>query len=229
MSHHSRSPGAKNLSEPLPTRRRTKSMIIKNVAIWIAVLAIRITTPYSVAAEPLEESEYYPLKVGTEWEYKTAEAVLIVKVVAPRDVKGVSTPRLVTLVEGAIESTEFVRITKDAITRVGVRDVASSVPIVLMPLPPKSGESWLVATEIGSSKVAGVCRCNSIDTDVKVPAGDFSAVEVTGTFVVSGNDGNVTTYKQVTWYASGVGMVKTTLDAGEHHVTLELTRFAAAK
>ena len=177
----------------------------------------------ALAQPPKDTSGYFPTKANTKWTYKTGDQVVEVKV-SDKAVKFNNEDcvrRLETSVGGKVVATELYSIKADGIYRVKVKDDKIDPGIKVLPIPPKSGESWKFNSKVGTQTVTGEFKIKGDKEKVKVPAGEFEAVEVEG--VELDVAGAKTTVRL--WFVKDKGIVKLYYKIAENETTLELTEF----
>jgi hypothetical protein len=199
--------------------------------VWLSVVTVAATGQLvSAADDVVGETGYYPLKKGTEWEYTVnGGSQLLVKVVK-HELKGTAmTARLETTVDGKIVLTENLAVAKDAVLRAAANDNLPSKPTIVLKLPPKAGDKWRIDADVDREKLEGELTCEAIAEKIKVPAGEFTAVKVGGTFITTAVSGEKQENAFQAWYAEGTGPVKIILKTqGSEHI-LELKKYTAGK
>jgi hypothetical protein len=178
-----------------------------------------------VSAAPVpkaaKKADYFPLALGTKWEYVEGDDVKTTEVVGvdtQKDgtfvtltYKGVKSPpptlrRVFKVVDGNVYSlkTENSEAEKPAlIMKMVVRpDDAWETEHQW-----KGGELWTIKNRVGATKA------------IKTPAGEFTALPVV--------QDNSRTGKETRWYASGVGLVRK--EAADGTVLSELKSFTPGK
>ncbi|MBX3401663.1 MAG: hypothetical protein KF873_23285 [Gemmataceae bacterium] len=178
-----------------------------------------------LAAAPVpkaaKKTDYFPLALGTKWEYVEGDDVKTTEVVGV-DVqkdgtyvtltyKGEKTPpptlrRVFKFVDGDVFSlkTENSEAEKPALI---MKSVVRPDQTWNTEHQWKGGELWTIQYKVGAAKA------------IKTPAGEFTALPV-----VSDNS---RTGKETRWYAAGVGLVRK--DAADGTVLSELKSFKAGK
>jgi hypothetical protein len=205
--------------------------MVRRIAwLWSAVVLVAATvSPLQAAEDVVGETGYYPLKPGTEWEY-TSDATTVSIKVAKHEMKGsYMTARVETTIDGKVVLTENLTVTKEGLLRAGTNDVAASKPTIVIKLPPKAGDKWRIDSEINGEKLEGELACEAIAEKIKVPAGEFTAVKVGGTFATTAISGDKQEYSLAAWYAEGTGPVKIILKTQGIDTILELKKYTAGK
>jgi hypothetical protein len=197
---------------------------------WLSVVMVAATAQVGSAAdEVVGETGFYPLKKGTEWEYTAGATALTVKVVK-HEMKGTyMTARLEALVDGRVVLTENLNVAKDAVLRVAANDILASKPTIVLKLPPKAGDKWKIDADVDREKLEGELASEAVAEKIKVPAGEFTAVKVGGTFVTTAASGEKQEISLSTWYADGTGPVKIIIKTQGTEMTLDLKKYTAGK
>ncbi|HEY1186967.1 MAG TPA: hypothetical protein VGE74_04885 [Gemmata sp.] len=138
---------------------------------------------------------YFPTTPGTKLVYDNTTLV-----VANVETRGGT--KVVTVDYDTGGCYHVVEVSASGVVRTQSGSVALDVPYVLMRSPVEPGDSWQVKTP----NLEGTKTVGAVET-VKVPAGTFEAVRVDTDYVSQGRR-----YKNVSWYAPGLGLVKSTTD-----------------
>jgi hypothetical protein len=193
-----------------------------------AALAPTLLLAWAAAApaqDKMETTPYYPMAVGTTWEYKAGDSKYTLKVTKHEKVGNTLCARVEMFVKDKAVSYENVGVTKDGVCRFGFENKGEAKPPVLfLKLPPKKDQSWQVDSKIGGEQIKGTFKDGG-EEDVKVPAGSYKAV------VVSSQDLEANGVKMaVTYYfAKDVGMVKQIVEVAGQKVVVELEKYEAGK
>jgi hypothetical protein len=177
------------------------------------------------AQEKLEQQTFYPLAVGTTWEYKAGDNKFTVKVAKHEKVGNALCARLEMLVKDKMQSYEHVSVTREGAARNSQEGKEITPPVLFLKLPPKKDETWKVDSKTaGGEAVKGTFKNNG-EEDVKVPAGAYKAV------VVASQDLEANGIKMsVTYYfAEKVGLVKQVIEVAGQKVVVELEKYEAGK
>ena len=174
-------------------------------------------------ARPLSESTLYPLKVGNTWYYKAGDNYFMIKVAELKEVEGKPRARLDLIINNKVISNETVGLTKDGLVRYTFEGKEAKPPIEFLRLPPKSGTSWKLESKVEGASLKGTFKAG--EEEVRVPAGSFKAVTVTGTDIDANNVKMNLTY----FFAEKVGMVKQIIELGGQKIVVELEKFELAK
>lgn len=185
-------------------------------------------SPHVRAQNKLAETEYYPLRVGTTWHYKSGDGKIIVRVVKHEKVGDVLCARLETTRDGKVVGTEHLAVTDEGVYRHDLTQPDANgkmvthtpkPPIRVLKLPPKKGDNWKVDTDLAHG------RFNIDESEVKVPAGTYQTIRVRS------EDLEINGLKPTfTWhYAKNIGMVKQVMQEGNVTVEIVLEKFEAGK
>jgi hypothetical protein len=193
-----------------------------NVLIGAALLlccAPQATLVVAGDKEALEKVEYFPLKVGTTWEYLSGGKRIVTSVAVHEKLgDNLLYARLDTTMEGAVV-TEYLTVTKGGLFRV----VANSQPWLILKLPTKVGDKWNVLQNLPQAGSLGTLEAQKI----KVGDQEYDTIVVTSSNLkFAGQD-----MEMKIWYAKDVGMVRQTVTQPSIglDVTLELDKFTPAK
>lgn len=171
----------------------------------------------------VEDSLYYPLKVGTTWEYKLTTKgktqTATVKVAKHEKVGNTMCALLETSVDGNVSATEHVSASKDGVFRNTFGGQEITPPVCFLKLPVKKGESWKVDSKIGAQ--SGKATFVSGEDEVTVPAGKYKAVTAKAEDFEAAGVKVPITY----WFAPGVGIVKQVVKINDQEILIELVKF----
>jgi hypothetical protein len=178
------------------------------------------------AGDAPEETPYYPLKVGTTWTYRDADAPgaakIVVKVARQEKVGDVLCARVETHKDGKAAGYEHVAVAKDGVYRHSINGLRPDRPLLLLKLPPRGGDEWPVAGKLGGETFAGTMT--AAEEDVAVPAGKYRALVVSGEVKV-GDAALASAHA----FAKDVGPVRVRTEAQGQVVRLELEKFEPGK
>src|SRR5688572_13975063 len=118
-----------NDSEHKPQPRRTEMKRLAGLAV-LAVLTIGITLPAQDAPAP---HPYYPLKVGSEWNYKVQGGPIKVKVAGTEKAGMFTGYKLETSAGNKVSATETVAVTPEGVKRFNVNGLNPDQPILFLP------------------------------------------------------------------------------------------------
>jgi hypothetical protein len=173
--------------------------------------------------------DYYPMKVGTKWHYQldagNGQKVQLVSEISGVDTfDGKSLARLEVAANGKkLPTTEHLRSDDNGVYRVRMNKMEVTPPICLIKYPLKEGQSWGGEASAAGQKMKLDCSEGKPE-DVQVPAGKYRAIPCT----ITVTQGPVK-LKNVFWFAEDVGIVKQRSEVGPQTITLELTKYEAAK
>jgi hypothetical protein len=179
------------------------------------------------AQEKLAETPYYPLQVGNTWRYKIGENKFRLRVTRHEKVGDVLCARVEMMRNDKVVATEHFAVTSDGVYRQDLEDLQGEKhtvqtpkpPILVLKLPPKAGDTWKVDSRSEGRNFRGAFKIG--EAEVKVPAGSYKAITVTSQDLeVNALRPTITTY-----FASGVGMVKQTIEEGPGKIEIELEQF----
>ena len=176
----------------------------------------------------LEQTTYYPLAVGTSWEYKAGDSKYTLRVTKHEKVGDTPCARVEMIVKEKDKdkavSFEHVAVAKDGVSRYSFEGKEAKPPVLFLKLPPKKDETWKVDSKVGGESVKGTFK-NTGEEDVKVPAGSYKAV------VVASQDLEANGVKMsVTYYfAEKVGMVKQVVEVSGQKIIIELEKYDPGK
>lgn len=177
------------------------------------------------AADEKNSTPYFPLAVGTTWSYRAGDSQFQVKVAEIKTVGAAQRARLDLIVNNKVVSHEHVGVTKDAVVRYTFEGKEARPPIEFLKLPPKSGATWKVDAKIlpEGQTLKGLFKAG--EEEVKVPAGTYKAVTVTGQDLEANGVKLGLTY----YFAEKVGMVKQVIDLAGQKVIIELEKYEPGK
>jgi hypothetical protein len=177
-----------------------------------AVLLLGLAVAVGRADEKPAETPWYPLQVGTVWQYqitakKDKDTVLVsrftLKVAGLEKVGDVLCARIEMTSDGRAISFDQVAVAADGVYRYSVAGVKLNKPIRFLALPPKAGFTWPVEARGMDEVLKGTFKMGE-EKGTKVPAGTYD------TLTVSSDDlnSNGLPLTMVCQYAQGVGLVK---------------------
>jgi len=190
----------------------------------ICLLALVAIPTLLQAEEKLEESPYFPLKIGNAWHYRRGDGVaLIVRVAKHEKVGDHPCALLETEIDGRVLAREHLGVTKDGICRFAANGGLADPPFVVFKLPAVKGSTWTVKCKVGPTPVQGTFRLD--EAKLEVPAGKYDAM-VAITEDSKANDIAVSTTQ---YYVKDVGLVKQLAKIGDRSFLFELEKFVPAK
>jgi hypothetical protein len=172
----------------------------------------------------METTPYYPLAVGSSWEYKAGESKYTLKVTKHEKVGNTLCARVEMFVKDKPVSFEHVGVTNEGVYRHSFESKEAQPPVLFLKLPPKKDEPWKVDSKVGGESVKGTFK-NTGEEDVKVPAGSYKAIVVTSQDLEANGIKMAVTY----YFAKDVGMVKQVVVVAGQKVVVELEMYAAGK
>jgi hypothetical protein len=180
-------------------------------------------TGFTPAEDQVKSSEYFPLKIGTTWHFKSDGQKLTMKVIKHEKLGDVFCAQLEMTKGREPLLTEHVAVRPDGLYRYALNDKSLDPPMCFLRLPPKKGDKWRVAYKFETAKVNMELTLG--EEEIKVPAGTYK------TIVASTNEYQVGDQKvQYTmWYAKGIGIVKAVQKNAGKRFVLELEKFEAGK
>jgi hypothetical protein len=176
------------------------------------------------AQDKMETTPYYPLAVGSTWDYKAGDNKFTLKVTKHEKVGNALCARVEYFVKDKSQSFEHVSVTKDGVYRNTFEGKEAMPPVLFLKLPPKKDETWKVDSKVGGEAVKGTFKNNG-EEEVKVPAGSYKAT------VVASQDLEANGMKMsVTYYfAEKVGMVKQLVEVSGQKIVIELEKYEPGK
>ena len=175
------------------------------------------------ADEPLV-TPYYPVKVGTRWQYKVGGNSLTVKVAKHEKVGDVTCAVLETSRDDQVITTEHVGIKADGVYRYTLATFKPDPPFRILKLPAQKGDTWKIESKVAGQTLSG--KFTLSESEVTVPAGKYKALlAVSDGFTAPDPNGNTIKIVFKFWFAEKVGMVKQTFQLGEGpEVVIELEK-----
>jgi hypothetical protein len=175
--------------------------------------------------EKMEDSEYYPLKIGTVWHYKLGDNKFILKAVKDEKVGDKPSVRVEMIGDGdKTMSYENINVAKDGVYRLAFEGNKADPAVKFLQLPPKADEKWDVNSTIGKEKLKGTFKIDKTEK-IKVPAGEYDTIAVSSDDL----DANGMKVSFKSYYARKVGMVRQVIKIGSQEVVIELEKFEEAK
>jgi hypothetical protein len=176
---------------------------------------------------PRRSPEYFPLKKGAAWTYRTQDKPVTVRVADFEKIGNDVCARLEYLgSDNKVTATEAVTVREDGVYRVKFGGSLVNPPLCFLKLPLKNGQKWKFDCKIAGQDVKGGF-VEGAEKDVKVPAGKYDTVTVTTTADTQKIDEQPVT---ITYYfAPKVGMVKQIVEIGGARTILELEKYEEPK
>ena len=180
--------------------------------------------------------DYYPVKVGTKWEYKVGvdnvqPATVVYRISKIEGTGDKALAVLEQLVNDQVQATEHIGVREDGVYRYRLimkseKATTSefSPPVCLLKYPVKEGSYWETGTKLGTKEFTVIGREGPLE-EVEVPAGKYKAIKVKIETTVTGTKVN-NTY----WFAPEVGLIKQTAEyMPGKSFTMELAKFEEGK
>ncbi len=167
------------------------------------------------------DGAYYPLQVGTRWDYRGAKESFAVVISKHEIIGGIPCALVQTERDGQRMTGEHVYATEAGVFRQAVDGKKLPRPIPILKLPPRQGESWEVAWPRGKQQRTAIFTTSAVAEEVEVPLGKYQALAIFGE-IREGGDRTLFKY----WFAPEVGLVKQVLQKqGGPMLVYELERF----
>jgi hypothetical protein len=175
------------------------------------------------AQDTIKDSEYYPLPVGTTWEYLADGQKIVLKVAKIEMYNGVQCAVIETSFKDTANGAEHISVGKDGVFRHSMNGEKVEPAARILKLPFKSGDSWKIASKFKGINVD--FEYTYSEAEITVPAGKFKTIVAKSNKFTAGN----LDVEVIQWYAKGVGMVKTATIVNGKIIEVELSKFTAAK
>ncbi len=208
---------------------------MKRLACALLVLPLCLAVTTARVEDRGPETPWYPLRPGTTWHYRAGDRKFQMRV-APNSEKigDLVCARVETIRDGKVVASDYIGVNASGVYRCRVQADSSTPnkdnpvlvetprpPMLVLPLPPKKGETFTVdSTAEPSGKVyKGTFKIGE-DT-LKVGDTEHKCIVVAGQDL----DGDGLKPTLTTWYAEGVGMVKMVIAVADQKVDVELEKF----
>lgn len=170
-------------------------------------------------------SEYFPLELGTTWEYQTSEGKVTTEIVKHEEIGRQMCARLEATTADNKKTSEYLRATKDGVYRHQASDQNISPPLRFLKLPFKDGDSWEIESKVLGKTLKGTFKVTMAD-EVTVLGKTYKNVIVctSDDFTVDGQKLTHTYY-----FAKGIGIVKQVVNFAGQEIKLELEKFTPGK
>jgi hypothetical protein len=190
----------------------------------LATLVVFAVAGFVPAAEDAPATTpYFPLAVGSKWTYKCGENRFRLEVVKFEKVGETDCARVELFVNDKSQAAEDIAVTKDAVLRFTFDGKKAEPPIPFLKLPIKDKQTWKVESKVDGQLLKGGFA--SGEEEVKVPAGTYKAVTVTGTDL----EANGVKLNLKYYFAKDVGMVKQVIEIAGQKIVIELEKYEAGK
>ncbi|MCW8134009.1 MAG: hypothetical protein KIS92_26925, partial [Planctomycetota bacterium] len=167
----------------------------------------------------LDNNGYYPLRVGSTWQYSAGGMILTNKVDGYEKVGEFYCAKLTTYNNGQPVAFEHLTVKKDGVYRCASAGQPVTPPVKVVSLPPKTGDEWKINSVISGQTLTGTSKVAE-EKGVKVQAGSYDTVTISsGDLQVSG-----ISMTQKMYLAKDVGMVKQEVNINGQAVGLELVK-----
>ena len=204
----------------------------KAIKLSTIVLGILLLAANAPAQKPKPGADYFPLRAGDSWTYRNTgdDSRYTIKVLSEEPQADGTILYQVELRAGVIVLKFFskpkgwVLLHADRYPEHEGLEAKYEPPKQYLPNPLKTGLKWNWAgRDYTSTEVTEASEVTGSET-VTVPAGKFRAMKV-----VSKITGGAAVMTKTYWYADGVGLVKTTTEAGEIKYGSELIDYSFKK
>jgi hypothetical protein len=169
-------------------------------------------------------SEYFPLKAGTKWVYKTNEGKVTIQVEKHEEIGGVMCAHLVGTTGDGKKHSEYDRIGKDGVLRVQAGGQTISPPLKILQLPAKANDKWTVSSNVLGKKLTGTFTASITDLTVLGKKYPGVVMAKSDDFQVDGQNVPHTYY-----FAKDVGIVKQVVTFANQDIVVELESFTPAE
>jgi len=194
----------------------------------VPLVAFALTVPLTAAPVPKgvkAKADYYPLALGTKWEYvryQNADNVWAEEVTESVTKDGVTTATVRITPGGANAVPHDTSYKADADGWYFLTQASTTYdpPARFVKTDPKPGDTWELKYTLGNAAYEATATVGQPEK-VTVPAGEYTALPITIEFDQPGQRRAYTN-----WYIAGVGMVK---QVSGGRVTQELKSFTPAK
>jgi hypothetical protein len=194
--------------------------VLKRLA---AAAALCLIALLSLQAAPPREASIYPLAEGSKWIYQAGPIELVEEVVGFDEINGERCARLETRIHGKQAAYEHLAVRADGVYRVSISGYNVEPPICFLKHPTPNATSWNVDSRVNGVPITG--KFERGQEQVRVPAGEFSAVTVRGTGFESDTGSLEFTY----YFVPGVGKVKQVISSNGKSTELLLKEYHPAR
>ena len=186
------------------------------------LLLAAVALPAS-GADKAPGSDYYPLKIGTQWTYQIGPVEVTMRVAKHEKVGDVMCGVVESSVDGKVVATEHISAGENGVFRHTFNGQKASEPLCILKLPVKKDQEWAFNAKIANETVKG--KFKSGEEEITVPSGKYKAV--TSFTTECELNGNKAEFKY--WFAPGVGVVKQTMNIGGNMIESVLKKVEATK
>jgi hypothetical protein len=172
------------------------------------------------AAAPASDANYFPIKVGTSWEYASGSKRVTVKVAAHEKVADVMCARLETSTDVGV-LTEHVAVKSDGVYKLRANGQTIEPPLLMLKLPLKKGDTWSVRSEVQGYVISG--KYTVSEEKISIEKIDYTTLCVKSSELVLA--GRATVLED--FYAPEIGLVRKSLKIpdGQVDLVLELVKY----
>jgi hypothetical protein len=172
------------------------------------------------------DNPYFPLKVGTTWEYAAGGKKVSVTVKTHEDVPGSGKCAVLETDAAGGKLTEHLAVKADGIYRVRANGKDITPPYLVLRFPPKKGEQWQIDSKTDNFTIKGKLAIAD-EQKIKIGATDYDTLVVKSSDLKMGPQDAVLE----AWYAKDRGMVKQhfRIPSAGFDITLELEKFTPGK
>jgi hypothetical protein len=178
------------------------------------------------AQELPKEASLYPLRKGAKWTYKSGDTIVEVAVTKAEKLEKDDVFELITSINNAQVASENIAVKPDGLYRVKVGGIEVKPPMPLLKFGGKKGDTWKIASAIGTSSETMTGEFARGET--KVTWGDkkdLPAVTVIGAKMTANGQPVSLSYT----FLDGVGPVAQSATLGTSTMTLTLTKYDPPK
>jgi len=187
----------------------------------IAAAALVGASVAAAAQETLKDAPYYPVKLGTTWEYRGGARPLIMTVARYEAVGSHTCAALEWSMDSKLVALEHVFVAADGVYRCAYSKSEIVPPFCFLKLPPVDGDSWSVNSTIQGTSMVGTFVLHREKVTVPVGQFDDAFASASKDLLIKGQGGLATTY----WFAPGYGLIKQFLNPQGQETTFELVKF----
>jgi hypothetical protein len=191
---------------------------------FVALVVLAVGGFAPAAEDAVVTTPYFPLAVGSKWSYKCGENHFRLEVVKFEKVGATNCAKVGLFVNDKSQAAEHIAVTKDAVLRFSFDGKKAEPPIPFLELPIKDGKTWKVESKVDGQPLKGSFK-SGVEDNVKVPAGTYKTVTVTGTDL----EANGVKLGLKYYFAENVGMVKQVIDIAGQKIVIELEKYEPAK
>lgn len=188
--------------------------------VCVALFASVSALPAAPVPKEAQETLYFPIKVGTKLVYEVISGASVGdSTFTVQKVEAKGKAFRVTMGYGE-KSTALTEVSADGLTHLGNDSQDFDLPIVLLKLPAKPGDTWKRKASDGSS--ATTYTVIKVE-EIEVPAGRFAAVRVDA----KPDDEKLAGHSA--WYAPKVGRIKWSMQSNGTTTSITLKSYTLGK